>query len=533
LTDTLPAEKTQPSAWAPFGHSAFTVLWIATVISNVGTWMHDVGAGWLMTELSSSPLTVAGVQAATTLPIFLFALLAGAVADIVDRRWLLIMVNLLVAVAAAGLAVLVALGLVTPLLLIVFTFLLGTGAAFMAPAWQAIVPALVPRSDLSAAIALNSAGINISRAIGPALAGFLIVALGLWAPFALNAMSFAGIIAALLWWRSPARPEKGLPPEHVGPAIVAGWRYVANSAPLRATLVRAAAFFAFASAYWAMLPLIARDLLSGGPTLYGLLLGAVGGGAVLGALVLPVVKSRLGPDSTVAAGTLGTALVLAVFATVDNQKVAILVSALAGMSWIAVLSSLHVSAQTALPDWVRARGLSFFLTVFFGAMSAGSLIWGQVASSASISASLLAAAAGAVLMVPLTWRAKLNQGEALDLAPSMHWPAPIVSDDYPADSGPVMIQIAYEVAEQNRCPFEALMMELKAARQRGGGYGWSLMQSAETPQRFVETWFEASWTAHLRHHDRVSGEDRRLQERVAMQLAAGTKPVVRHYLTAR
>jgi predicted MFS family arabinose efflux permease len=185
----------------------------------------------------------------------------------------------------------------------------------------------------------------------------------------------------------------------------------------------------FEPRHWAMLPLIARDLLSCGPTLYGLLLGAVGGGAVLGALVLPVVKSRLGPDKTVAAGTLGTALVLAVFATVDNQAVAILISALAGMSWIAVLSSLHVSAQTALPDWVRARGLSFFLTVFFGAMSAGSLLWGKVALSAGISASLLAAAAAAVLLVPLTWRAKLNHGEALDLAPSMHWPAPIVSDD--------------------------------------------------------------------------------------------------------
>ena len=483
-----------------------------------------------MTELSTSPLTVAAVQAATTLPIFLFALLAGAIADIVDRRWLLIVVNLLVAVAAAGLAFLVYLNLVTPIVLILFTFVLGTGAAFMAPAWQAIVPALVPRSDLSSAIALNSAGINISRAIGPALAGFLIVALGVWSPFALNALSFVGIIAALIWWRQPAKLQHKLPPEHVASGIVAGWRYVANSKALRATLIRSEAFFAFASAYWAMLPLIARELLAGGPTLYGLLLGAVGGGAVIGALALPTIKQWLGPDKTVAAGTLGTALVLAVFATVDNQLVAIFVSALAGMSWIAVLSSFHVSAQTALPDWVRARGLSFFLTVFFGAMSGGSLVWGQVASSAGIVTSLLVAATGAVLMIPLTWRAKLNQGEQLDLAPSMHWPAPVLSDENGSHRGPVMVQATYLVSSNNVTEFAELMSELRTARRRGGGYGWTLMESTEESGTFVETWFEASWTDHLRHHDRVSGEDRKLQERIKALLAHSSGPVVKHYL---
>ena len=436
------------------------------------------------------------------------------------------------AAAAAGLAILVALKLVTPLILIVFTFLLGTGAAFMAPAWQAIVPALVPKSELSAAIALNSAGINISRAIGPALAGFLIVALGLWAPFALNALSFAGIIAALVWWKSPVKPQHSLPPEHVGAAIIAGWRYVANSQPLRATLVRAAAFFVFASAYWAMLPLIARELLAGGPTLYGLLLGAVGGGAVLGALILPLVKQWLGPDRTVAAGTVGTAAVLAVFATVDSQLVAIVVSAIAGMSWIAVLSSLHVSAQTALPDWVRARGLSFFLTVFFGAMSAGSLVWGQLASSAGIATSLLVAAVGAILMIPLAWRAKLNQGEQLDLAPSMHWPAPAIGNVEAGDRGPVLIQVTYHVRSANQPAFRTLMDELKAARRRGGGYNWTLMESTEEPETFVETWFEASWTDHLRHHDRVSGEDRKLQERIKALLSHEAEPVVKHYLAA-
>ena len=286
--DTVPSDaKPSPSAWAPFAHRSFAVLWVATVLSNIGTWMHDVGAGWLMTELSPSPVMVSAVQAATTLPIFLFALLAGAVADIVDRRKLLIGVNLFLAANAATLATLVSLDLVTPLILILFTFALGTGAAFVAPAWQAVVPGLVPREDLPAAIALNSMGINVSRAIGPALAGFLIVGIGLWSPFALNSVSFIGIIAALLWWRPPVATQRTLPAEEVGSAIINGLRYARHSAPLRATLIRALAFFVFASAFWAMLPLVVRVVLSGGPTLYGLLLTSVGIGAVTGALILP------------------------------------------------------------------------------------------------------------------------------------------------------------------------------------------------------------------------------------------------------
>ncbi|MEO0679163.1 MAG: MFS transporter, partial [Pseudomonadota bacterium] len=271
----------------PFRHRVFAVLWVATVASNIGTWMHDVGAGWLMTELAPSPTMVAAVPAATTLPIFLFALLAGAVADIVDRRRLLIGINLGLGCAALAMTAVVHLGLMTPWLLLIFTFVFGTGAAFMAPAWQAIVPKLIPRQDLPAAIALNSMGINISRAIGPALAGVLIVSAGLAAPFLANALSVLGIIAALWWWRGAPAPDAALPAERIGGAVASGLRYAVNSPALRATLVRAAAFFVFASAFWAMLPLVARDVLGGGPTLYGVLLAAVGAGAVGGAFLLP------------------------------------------------------------------------------------------------------------------------------------------------------------------------------------------------------------------------------------------------------
>lgn len=532
MTGAAAPAKSASGPWAPFGHAPFAVLWGATVVSNVGTWMNDVGAGWLMTELSPSPLIVAAVQAATTLPVFLFALLAGAVADIVDRRRMLLVVNLLLGLTATALAVVVAAGAMTPLLLLVFTFLLGTGAAFLAPAWQAIVPRLVPREELASAVALNSMGINVSRAIGPALAGALIVGLGLWSPFALNAATFVVIIAALLWWRPDPGPARRLPPERVGAAIRAGLAYAAASGPLRATLVRAAAFFLFASAYWAMLPLIARTVLDGGATLYGLLLGAVGAGAVVGALILPGVRARLGPDRTAAAGTLGTATVLALFALVPNQTAAIAASALAGASWIAVLSSLNVSAQTALPDWVRARGLSIFLTVFFGAMSAGSLIWGQVASAFGIPTALLAAATGALVLIPLTRHARLGGHGKADLAPSMHWPEPMVAGDAPA-GGPVAVRVAYRVPAARRDAFLALAPELRAMRRRNGAWGWELMRDAADPEAFAEAWHEPDWQAHLRHHERVTGEDRALQERVRTLLAEGTAPEVTHLLPAR
>lgn len=524
---TAPAPAS--SAMAPFRHKAFALLWIATVASNIGTWMHDVGAGWLMTELAPSPIMVAAVQAATTLPIFLFALLAGAVADIVDRRQLLIWVNVAMGIAALAMAAMVHLGWVTPWVLLFFTFLFGTGAAFIAPAWQAIVPRLVPREDLSSAIALNSMGINVSRAIGPALAGFLIVAAGLASPFLVNAISVIGIVLALIWWRPAAAPAATVAPEHVGGAIVAGLRYAMNSAPLKMTLVRAAAFFVFASAFWAMLPLIAREVLSGGPTLYGILLAALGAGAVVGALVLPAVKKRLGADRTVAAGTIGTAAVMLIMSTVQVQAVAVAAAGLAGLSWIAVLSSLNVSAQTALPDWVRARGLSIFLTVFFGAMSLGSLAWGQVASIWGLPVALIAAATGALTFVPVTWRAQLGLGATQDLTPSAHWPEPVLSGETDPD-GPVRIEIVYSVPRTNQDAFLKLMRDLGTSRRRGGGFRWSCMRDAADPERFVEAWTEASWVSHQRHHARVTRQDQALQEKIKALLDPGADPQVAHLL---
>ena len=364
---------------------------------------------------------------------FLFALPAGALADILDKRRLLLTVVAGVMGVSTTIAALVSLKLVNPSVLLFFTFLLGAGAALTAPAWQAMVPALVPRQKLAPAVAANSVGVNISRAVGPALGGALIAAFGVAMPFWLNALSNIGILAALIWWRPPPRPAAHLPAERFTGALRAGFRHARHNRHLHATLIRAVAFFLFASAYWALLPLVARNRIAGGPDLYGFMLGAIGAGAIGGAFILPWLRSRLGPDRLVAAGTIGTAIALVLFGVAREPVTGLTASMTAGVSWIWVLASFNVSAQVALPDWVRGRGLAMFVTVFFGAISVGSALWGQVAGLIGLSATHLAAAAGALVMIPLTWRWKLQTGAGSDLAASMHWPAPVIDREIVPD----------------------------------------------------------------------------------------------------
>ncbi len=424
--------------WTPFRHGAFSLLWLAALISNTGTWMNDVGSGWLMTTLDPSPAVVSLVQAATTLPIFLFALLAGALADRLDRRRLLIVVNVLLCLVVTLLAALVYRETMTPGLLILFTFLIGTGAAFVAPAWQAVVPDLVPREHLPPALALNSLGINISRAIGPAVAGLLITAVGLVAPFALNAASFAVIVGALLLWQPAPSSRDVRPPERLPAAMATGLRHAANNGPLKATLVRALTFFLFASAYWALLPLVARGLPGEGARLYGYLLGAIGAGAVFGALFLPALRRRLDTHRVAAIGVVLTALAMCLMGLAGQRAAALAAAFLGGVGWIMVLTSLHVSAQTALPGWVRARGLSIFLMVFFGSMALGSVLWGQLAQHSSVTTALVTAAVGSVTALVLTWGVRLGAAEHLELAPlsTSTVPLPTTTDPLSTTTAP-------------------------------------------------------------------------------------------------
>lgn len=524
------ARPPNASAWAPFAHRAFALLWSATLISNVGTWMHDVGAGWLMTTLNSSPAVVSLVQAATTLPVFLFALYAGTLADRLDKRKMLITVNVVLLGLISVLTVLVHFGLVTPLILILFTLAIGTGTAFMAPAWQAIVPALVPRDALQPAIALNSMGINISRAIGPALAGVLIASVSLSAPFALNAISHVVIIAALVMWSYEDRQAKTTQP--VAGAMLTGLRHVARNGALKATLVRAFAFFLFASAYWALLPLVVQGIEGGDARLYGLLLTLIGTGAVAGALTLPKIRAWLDASNLAAAGTLGTAAAMAILATATAPALASVAALLGGFSWIAVLTTFNVSAQTALPNWVRARGLAINLMVFFGSMAFGSAMWGQVAAATSTSTALLIAAVGLMAGLVLTARFKLGQGETLDLTPSLHWPAPDIAldEDVVAKRGPVRVEVTYRINTKDTDAFLRAIRLWSGERWRDGAYDWQVFQSAEDPALWVETFLVSSWEEHLAQHDRVSNADKDLQEAVHRFDTSDTGPVVRHLI---
>jgi MFS family permease len=519
------------SPWIAFRHATFTVVWTATVVANVGTWMYNAASGWLMTSLDADPLTVSLVQVASSLPMFLFALPAGALADTVDKRRFLIGCEIVLTIVAAASAVLVGLNLVTPPILLLFTFLLGAGAAFTAPAWQSVVPQLVPRQDLAAAVASNGVGVNISRAIGPALGGVVIGGLGIAAPFWINALSNFAVIGALLWWRPPVSQGSGLPPERLTGAMVIGFRHARYNPNLRATLIRAVAFFFFASAYWALLPLVARNQITGGPELYGILLGAIGIGAVGGAFMLPSMKAALGSDQLVAVGTLGTALSLVLLGMARHSAIGIAGCLVAGLSWIAVLATLNVSVQTSLPDWVRGRGLAMFVTVFFGAMTAGSAFWGQLASALGLPAAHFIAAASAMVGIALTWHWKLPSGAGVDLAPSMHWPAPVLAIDADADRGPVLVMLEYRIAPEKRDAFLVAVRDLGRQRRRDGAYAWDVFEDAAEKGRFLETFMVTSWLEHLRQHHRVTNADRVVQDAIR-ELGATAEPKVTHFIAA-
>jgi predicted MFS family arabinose efflux permease len=520
-----------PSFLAPFRHSAFAVIWTATLISNVGGWMYSAASGWLMTSLNPDPLVVALVQAASSLPICLFAIPAGALADIFDKRKFLIVVESLTTLVSAVYAIIVGLGWATPGNLLLFTFLIGAAGAMTIPAWQAVVTYLVPKYDLPPAIAANSVGVNISRALGPALGGVIISVYGIVAPFWINAISNLGIVFSLLWWRPATRAGTLLPAERFGQAILAGMRYARHNSHLRATLARAAGFFLFASAYWALLPLVARQQIGGGPNLYGILLGVIGAGAVGGAFFLPAIKTRLGADRLMALGALGQALAMLLYGIAREPVTALVASAIAGASWIAALATLNVSAQAALPDWVRARGLALYTTVFFGCLTVGSAAWGEAANALGLANAHFLAAAGAVAAVALTWRWKLQTGAGIDLSPSMHWPAPMTAQRIEQDRGPVLVTVEYRVDPRDREPFLAALAQLEHERRRDGAYAWGMFEDTAVEGRILETFLIESWMEHLRQHERVTKADRLLQEEVRRFDLSGN-PKVTHFVAA-
>ena len=437
--------------WGVLISLAFTVIVTASSISNVGIGMFDASMSWLMTSLNPDPMMVSAVQVATSLPLFLLTFPAGALVDIVDARRLLIGSQAAVVAISVVFAVLVSFHLVTPPVLLGTTFLLGLSGALAAPAWLLITPMLAPREQLDNAISINNTSYNVSRAIGPALGGVTIAVFGYAFPFWCYCAGNITLLAAILWWRSgPRRIQEALPAERLTSALITGLRYTRYNRDIDSTLIRAVAFFSFASAYWALLPLVARTQMNNGPTIYGLLLGMIGVGSIVGSVGLNWLKGRLGPDWLAALGTFGTIAALVMFGAAREPVLAGAASLVAGASWIIVMTTLFVSAQVALPEWVRGRGLAIFLTVFFGAMTIGSAVWGKVASAEGLSTALYVAAGGAFLGLVATWRRKLQTAAALDLSPAMHWRSPVFVQRVDDDQGPVLVTVEYRVEPKNR-----------------------------------------------------------------------------------
>lgn len=513
----------------PLSFPVFRALWIATIVSNVGTWMHDVGAGWLMTSLSPSPLLVALVQAATTLPMFLLALPAGALADIVDRRKMLLTAQTLGVAAAVVLSLLTWQGLVTAEVLLACTFVLGIAAALSAPVFQAIVPELVDKQTLPDAIALNSLGVNIARAIGPALGGVIVAVAGTPAVFALNAISVLGVLAVLFTWKRPQTAHT-LPPEHFFGAIKAGYRYTRHSPAMRLVLVRSIGFFLFGSALWAMLPLVARRGLGLDAAGYGALLGCMGAGAVVGALVLKRVRKKIAANTISVGATLLFALSTLALALANNVWIAGVVMFTAGLAWIGMLTSLNVAAQMASPGWVKARALAVYLLVFQGAMTGGSILWGSLAASTSVAMALVVAAVGQAIALILALRWRLPQDSTTDLAPSNHWAAPVVSVQPADDRGPVLIEIEYRVDPTRQAEFVKTLRAFHPVRQRDGAIRWDVWEDVAEPGKVIEAFIVESWVEHQRQHARATRTDQVNQDVLRAFHLGDEPPIVRHFL---
>ncbi len=520
------SEKTL-SNWSPLRLPLFRALWLAAVASNVGTWMHNVGAEWLMTTLAPTPFVVALMQTAETAPTFLLALPAGAIADIVDRRRLLIFSQAWMLLAAIALAVSTLAGLANPTVLLLLTFSLGLGAAMNAPAWQAIVHELVPREELTAAVSLNSVAFNIARAVGPALGGLVVAAAGPWAVFLLNSFSFVGVILVLYRWRRE-KVESIAPAERVMGAMRAGLRYARHAPELRNVLARTGVFALCASALWAMMPLVARTELGLGAFQYGLLLGCLGAGAVGGVFVLSWAKRAVSLNLLVVCGTVVFAGATAALGYLRIYWLLCAAMFCGGVAWMTTMSSFNVSVQTVVPEWVRARALALYLLVFFGSLAMGSAAWGATAERAGVPATLLAAATALAAGLVLTPLFPLRGGEGLDLNPSLHWTEPTFVHEPTPEGGPVLVTVEYLIDPARSAEFAYAMRDSKRIVRRDGATRWGLFADTARPGRYLETFLVESWAEHMRQHARVTYEDRAVHERIRSFHTGDTPPVVTH-----
>jgi MFS family permease len=491
----------------------FRSLWVASLAANIGLWMTNVAAAWLMTDLSDSSALVALVQTTTYLPMFLVGLLAGALADVADRRRILLVAQGTMAATGAVMGWLTITGAMTPSLLLVLTFAIGFGTALLLPAWQAIIPETVPREVVPSAVALNAASLNVARATGPALGGLIIAIATTGWVFVAGAWLSIGLLVALYRWQQE-RPEPSAPAERVAGAVRAGGRYIRHSPALRSVLVRTAIFSVFGSAIWALLPIVARGELGLDAAGYGGLLACLGLGAASGAAFLPALRERVPLDLlvAVASAAFGAVLVTLAYLTVLPLLAAALV--LGGFAWVGVLANFTTATSTSSPAWVRARAMGVYLLVLQGGLAAGSALWGALAQSAGRPSALALAGAGLVATLPagLRWRVGVTQD--LDLTPSPHRnPLDLVWEPG-LDAGPVMVLVDYRIDPDSADDFLAAMRALGRVRRRDGASSWGIFRDSTDPSRYLETFIVESWAEYLRQRERLTVADLAVQESV-------------------
>jgi MFS family permease/quinol monooxygenase YgiN len=534
-----------PRAFAPLRHPVFRSLWLATLASNTGMWVQNTGAGWLMTSLAPSPVMVSLVQAASMLPVFLLALPAGALADIVDRRRFLIGAQLWMLLMAVLLALLAATDSLGPWGLLAITFGIGAGTAINFPAWAATTPELVPREDLVGAVALNGIGFNLARALGPAIGGFAVAAAGPEAAFALNAFAFLLLIVALVAWRRPASRRSTLPKEHFVGAMRAGLRFVAASPAMQASILRACAFFLPAAAVWGLLPLLVRAQLGLGPEAFGLMLGVMGVSAVAAGFVLPALRASMDRGTLVLRASLVVALAMGWLALSEHWLPAALAMSLYGAGWIAAGSTLAVSAQTAAPAWVRARAIAIYQLSFFGVMALGAALAGWLGARFGVAPALAAACVGGIVLALAVrpWRldpaapsSGARDGGDEDAAPA---PAPVPVPEAPAAelenllgerSGRVLEVVRYRIDPDDRDAFLDAMREVRRVRLRSGALTWRLYDDVAHPERWAEFWAVENWTEHLREAQRLTEDDMAALARAAALHRGDDPPEASRYL---
>jgi MFS family permease len=524
---SVSATVNERSTWDPLRVAVFRWLWLASLVSNVGAWMQTVGAQWLLVHAAHAAILVSLVQTADMLPDVLFAIVGGVLADILDRRRLIISVQIGLAVAGALLTAFTVAGHISPALLLMFTFIIGSGSVFITPAYQSLVPELVPREDVPSAVQLNSININIARAVGPAIAGIVIAHFGVGADFALNAGTFLVYALVVAFWRPPANLTPQLP-ERFMSALRAGGRYVRYSPIVRRILLRATLFLVPASALWGLLPLVASRRLDLGPSGYGLLLGALGIGAIAGATFMSKLRARVSANRIVALSGGFFCAAFVVVALVHSTIADVIILIPTGATWVWMLATLNTSLQLFLPAWVRARGLSIYQMVLFGAQGLGAVVWGVIADAYGLtvafvaSAAVLAVGTASLRLWPLFDTANMDRSVVVRPDPDFE-----IAE---SDVGRVVVVTTYSVAPENEDEFKHAMIRVRESRYRTGATEWGLYRNGEQPGDFEEIFVVASWDEHLRQHrERLTPADRDFED--AAKALSTTTPRTQHLLS--